>query len=148
VAVLEKPEGKMNKTLIIENEIIINIASGEPQSEPLEGQEYFVVPYEKYVSVGWIRDGGNWIDPNPPVIPEPEPITEIDSRRAKLALYEMGLYTTIQNTIDSMDIPAQINWKDATIWRKDDSLIQSISAGLGLTESDITELFEKAATLS
>jgi hypothetical protein len=64
---------KTMKTLHIQDNQIINISQGEPQSDPPEGQEYIVVPESEYVGVGWIRDGENWVDPNPPVIPDPPP---------------------------------------------------------------------------
>ena len=99
--------------------------------------------YQDWLALGNIPEPAD-------IIPE-HPITEIDMRRARLALLQTGLLDDVESAIAAMTgdegRAAQINWEYATVLKRNDALVGAIATGLGLTEADLDELFELAATL-
>jgi hypothetical protein len=88
------------------------------------------------------------------IIPEPEPIlppTEVDMAQARLALLSAGLLLSVQSAIDSLPSPdkevAQIEWEFRQTVKRTSPLVQSLASSLGLTESDLDNLFLVAKEL-
>jgi len=78
----------------------------------------------------------------PPVIPN-----VVTMRQAKLALLQQNLLNSINTAIDQAGEAAKIEWQYATEVKRNNALVQAISAQLNLTEQQIDELFTLAASL-
>ena len=74
----------------------------------------------------------------------PKPIREIDARRLRLALLELGLLDKVEAALSSLPKAAQIDWEYATTIREDYLLVVSLSEALSL---DITQIFDKAQSI-
>lgn len=83
------------------------------------------------------------------VPPEPEPISipqVVTRRQARRALALFGLLDAVQAALDAIPDPmqraiAQIDWDDATEFNRDDETLQMLSGALGLTDSQLDDLF-------
>jgi hypothetical protein len=75
---------------------------------------------------------------------EPKPIREIDARRLRLALLELGLLDKVEAALSSLPKAAQIDWGHATTIREDYPLVVSLSEALDL---DVTQIFDKAQSI-
>ncbi len=78
----------------------------------------------------------------------PEKVT---MRQARLALYEAGLLSKVQQAIDELPEPprmaAQIEWDYSGEMYRNREFVNILGQKLGLTEEDIDELFVKAAKI-
>jgi hypothetical protein len=74
----------------------------------------------------------------------PKPIREIDARRLRLALLELGLLEQVETALSNLPKAAQIDWEYATTIREDYPLVVSLSEALGL---DVTQIFDKAQSI-
>jgi hypothetical protein len=86
-----------------------------------------------------------------PTLEEHRAQTVCTMRQARLALHQVGLLSQIDSTIAAMDEPdrttAQIEWEYATEVKRDWPWVISLGTALGLTESQIDDLFALASTL-
>jgi len=75
----------------------------------------------------------------------------VSNRQARLALLQAGLLDTVNNTISTLGSPdaqaIQIEWEYASEIRRDSPLVVGLGAMLGLSEIQINQLFETAASL-
>ena len=74
----------------------------------------------------------------------PKPIREIDARRLRLALLELGVLDKVEAALSSLPKAAQIDWEYATTIREDYPLVVSLSEALNL---DVTQIFDKAQSI-
>lgn len=85
-----------------------------------------------------------------PVLPEP-PVTVVSMRQARLSLNQAGLLTDVQNAIDGLSEPdrtqAAIEWEYAGTVERSGPITQMLAGALGLTETDLDNLFTTAAGL-
>lgn len=87
------------------------------------------------------------------VVPrEPEPVPQaVAMRQARLALLQVGKLAAVDAAIDSLPEPdrtaAQIEWEYSQEVHRDKSFVQMLAPALGLSESDLDNLFRVAATL-
>lgn len=72
------------------------------------------------------------------------PIREIDARRLRLALLQLGKLAMVKTAISSLNEAAQIDWEYATFIKEDYSLVVALSTNLGL---DINAIFTLAISL-
>lgn len=111
-------------------------------------REYLIIddselPDRQYRYQWVIKDGAVVIDSN--IVNEmPKPIREIDARRLRLALLELGLLDKVESALSSLPKSAQIDWKYATTIREDYPLVVSLSQSL---ELDVTQIFDKAQSI-
>ena len=56
------------KTLIVQNNVVVNVGAGEPEGNAPEGFMFIVVPADMYVGPGWTlnEDGTFTAPPQPP----------------------------------------------------------------------------------
>lgn len=75
----------------------------------------------------------------------------ITNRQCKLALLSINKYQAVIDFIDSMSEPqktqAKIEWDYANEIERDNPLFLVVAAGIGLTSSEVDDLFELAKTL-
>jgi hypothetical protein len=85
-------------------------------------------------------------------VPLPTPsVRVVDMAQARLALLAAGHLATVNAAIAAMTGPqgdaARIEWEFRARVRRDSALTQTMAATLGLSETDLDELFATAATL-
>lgn len=68
-------------------------------------------------------------------------------RQARLALKQQGLLATVQANIDALSEDSQIEWEYAAVVERKSPLVASLGAALGLTETQLDDLFKLAITL-
>lgn len=113
-----------------------------------DGKEYLIIddselPDRQYRNQWRVSNGAVIVDST--IINEtPKPIREIDARRLRLALLELGLLDTVELALSNLPKSAQIDWEYATIIREDYPLVVSLSGALGL---DVTQIFDKAQSI-
>ena len=83
-----------------------------------------------------------WIAPDGYV---PVVVREIDARRLRLALLQMGLLDGVETSLSKLDRAAQIDWEYATNIKEDYPLVVALATNLGL---DTDAIFDLALTLN
>jgi hypothetical protein len=98
-------------------------------------------------NVGWTSDGTTHT-PGVPPTPVPQSVT---MRQGRLALLAIGKLDDVDAAINAMPEPQQsqsrIEWEYASTLDRNNPLVLSLGPALGLTESDIDNLFIEAAKL-
>lgn len=87
----------------------------------------------------------------PPPAPEPQIPNSITARQARLALHSIGQLANVQTAIASLPAGekevAEIEWEYASSIERNHSFVDSLAGALGLTETEIDELFILGATM-
>lgn len=135
------------KTHIIENGVVTNtiVATVEeaqaafPSATCIEATEG---------GIGWTYDGSTF---TPPVIDPIEPQqfipTVVSSRQGKLALLDAGLLDDVEAAVAASSRAVQIEWIEATEFRRDWPTLVALQGTLGLTDQQIDDLFIAASRL-
>lgn len=71
----------------------------------------------------------------------------VSMRQARLAPLQYGLLATVDAAIASGSEADKIEWGYATEVNRSDSLVQNLAIGLGLSETDLDNLFLLASSL-
>ena len=98
--------------------------------------------YREYLE--WLDEGN---EPAQPAAQESAPPRSVEMRQARLALLQFDMLDAVESTIAAAPKAAQIEWEFALTINRDYPLVQSMKASLGLSESQLDELFTLAATL-
>ena len=135
------------KYVYVENNKAVEVVSGNPFI-------IFVPHYaDKFVEttddckVGDEYVGGNWVTPTIAMtIPQ-----EITMRQARLSLLDTGLLVNVQTAINSLPEPdktkAQIEWEYSNALQRNNPFVITLGTALGLSSTDIDNLFITAAGL-
>lgn len=96
----------------------------------------------------WLADG-NELTPYSELDPTPKSVTR---RQARQALALAGKLALVQPAIENISDPlqkslAQIEWDDSTHFERDRPLLIQLAYSIGLSDSDIDDLFILADTL-
>lgn len=100
--------------------------------------------------------GFEWLDlpyqAPPEVLPPPPEVPQsVTMRQARLALHAAGLLTSVDVAIAAMSEPektaAQITWEYAQSVDRGFGMVPTLAAALGMTETQIDDLFIAAAQL-
>ena len=95
-------------------------------------------------------------DAQPPALPEYVPVVDpvpevVTMRQARLALLGAGMLTQVNTAVANMPgaagDAARIEWEFSSTVERNRPLVQSLTGELGLTESQLDDLFRLAATL-
>jgi hypothetical protein len=97
--------------------------------------------YQQYLA--WLAEG-NTPEPADPTTPQP---IIVSPRQIKQALDQVGLYDDVEAAIAAGDRQLKIWWSDATSFESNHPMVVSMAAGLGVTEQQLTDLFNLAKTL-
>lgn len=97
----------------------------------------------------WLAEGN---EPLPADIPPPPVITEVSMRQARLALLGAGLLGAVGTALSGIKDPmarqaAQIEWEYSTTVHRHGALVGQLAPALGITDSQLDDLFTQAATL-
>ena len=84
-------------------------------------------------------------------MPPPQIPTSITMRQARLALFQAGLLTNIDTTINSLPEPqqtsARISWDYSSTVERNNPVFIQLATALGLTSSQIDQLMISASQL-
>ena len=80
--------------------------------------------------------------PAPPYIP-----TSISPRQVRLILLNMGLLDNIEAMLAQLPREAQIEWEFAGSIDRESPLVQALIVQLGLSESDVDNIFTEASKI-
>ena len=101
------------------------------------------VPQRPSANHTW--NGSAW---EPAPLPVPDVVT---MRQARLALLQNGMLTQVKDAVAAMPgaagDAARIEWEFSSTVERNRPLVQSLISALGLTESQLDDLFRLAATL-
>jgi hypothetical protein len=90
----------------------------------------------------WVA-AGNTVDPYVP--PPPPPVTQVTCVQGRIALLNAGLLDQAQAAVTAAGGATAIWWQYATNWERSNSLLNSLGATLGLTSTQIDQLFIAAS---
>jgi hypothetical protein len=71
----------------------------------------------------------------------------VSIRQARLALLQLGLLSSVETAVVNANEATKISWEYTTEVRREDPLVQILSASLNLTPQDLDSLFILASTL-
>ena len=84
----------------------------------------------------WLAEGNT---PESADVP-PIPVREIDARRLRLALLQLGLLDEVETSLSKLGRAAIIDWEYATTIREDYPLVVALATNLGLDADAIFDL--------
>lgn len=132
------------RTAVIDGNKVVNVIEAEPGFE-LPG--FLLVPTDA-AGPGWSYVDGEFVAPEPAPEPVPQSVT---MRQARLALLGIGKLHDVDTAIDSLPEPdrsaARIEWEYSQEVQRHNGFVAVLAPALGLTESDLDDLFRTAATL-
>lgn len=130
------------KAAIIENGVVTNIAMVADEAFA-QAQGWVVSDTAK---IGDSYENGEFISPPP----DPEPVPQVVSRfQGRAALHKSGLLKQVETIIadPETDPMVVIAWQDATEFRRDSPTVAALAVPLGLSETDLDDLFRQAITI-
>jgi len=136
-------------THIIQNGVVFNTIVATPEEAQTAFPESICIEAVEG-GIGWLWNGTTLSAPAQPpeVITVPQSVT---MRQARLALHSAGLLTSVNAAIASMPEPdktaAQITWEFAQTVDRGFGMVPQLAAALGMTETQIDDLFIAAAQL-
>ena len=77
----------------------------------------------------------------------PGKVVSVTARQAELALLEAGWLDEVEAFIATLDRVAQIEWRRASVVKRDHPLIAAVQNQHGWTDADVDEMFSLAETL-
>lgn len=114
----------------------------------IDGDEYSVPDdmenRHRQMLADWEADGNTIAA----YVAPPAPIPQIVSRfQARAALYGAGLLPSVETAIAAADPLVQMAWVDAQEFRRDSPTILAMAGALGLTDTQVDELFTAASQI-
>jgi len=95
------------------------------------------------VQAGWEYNNGIF---SAPVVPVHVP-QSVTMRQARLALYNAGLLTAVNNAIANAGPAAGIEWEYSSVVDRDKDLVAQLQVALNLTNQAVDDLFIAAAQI-
>lgn len=77
----------------------------------------------------------------------PKTFAPITPRQVRLILLQNNLLDTVETLLTSQDRAVQVEWEYATYFERDNTLVCTMCAALGLTEEQVDKLFTDAVLL-
>jgi len=103
------------------------------------------IDYQQYLA--WIAEGNT----PEPYIAQPPPIPSTVTRFQALAVLAAGGYLdtvrTYINTLDQNNVQ-RLAWENATDWERTSPTLNALATMLGLTDTEVDDLFVAAAQVS
>jgi hypothetical protein len=129
----------MSKYAIIEDGKVVNIAKA---NEALADNWV----QSDSAAIGDLYDGTTFTRPPAPPTPIPQTVSRF---QARAALYQAGLLDQVETLMSdpATDMMAKLAWADAQEFKRSSPTIATLSAELGLTDTQLDDLFRQAATI-
>lgn len=140
-------DGIVRRVIVAEPDFLPHIADewGHIEALDTEGEQAL------NVGIGWGWDGSAFVAPAAPPQPEPLPPASVTMRQARLALLAYGILGSVDAAIDGMPEPdrseARIEWDYSNEVQRHNGFVAQLGPVLGLTETQLDDLFALAATL-
>lgn len=67
--------------------------------------------------------------------------------QGRVSLSEAGLLSQAEATVNNSDDKTKFAWEYALVWNRSSDMIKNLSVALGLTDTQIDDLFKKAQTI-
>ena len=105
--------------------------------------------WQEFITYQGLR---KWVDGavvpyDPPVVPDPLP-TVVTASQAKIALLNAGVLDAVEAMVMAHPYrPVRIWYADANQWERGHAYVQALGAELGLSDTDIDNLFVAASFL-
>lgn len=131
---------------IIKNGLIINRVVADDTWVNQDSETTSILETTQEYSIGGTLINGVYTPPVEPVIEIP-PVTVVSPRQARLALMKAGLLDQVEAAVTQAGTEAKIYWDYSLEIHRDAPLIASIGQSMGLTDSQLDDLFTQAATL-
>lgn len=130
------------------NNIVDNVIVWTQGDTVPEGFTAIELDDNHVVGAGWEWiSGTEFFDPTPVLPPQPFVPGLVSARQARLVLLNQGLLANVEAMIAQQDEATRITWEYATEFRRNDPLLISLAANLGLTDEEIDDFFIQAAGL-
>ena len=134
----------MKTFALVENNIVVNLVIGD-SAESFPDKEVILVQETAIPLVGWVYGVHGFEDPNPaPPPPVASLVPQSVSRfQARVALYQSGHLATIDAYMadPATSVIAKMAWQDAQEFRRQSPTVLSLAQLLGLTETQLDDLF-------
>lgn len=132
------------RAAIIENGVVANIAEAD---EGFAHEQGWIV--SEVAAIGDLWDGVSFSKPPAPPAPVPASVTR---RQAREALLNVGLLDDVEMAIavikdETERRRAEIYWMDSATFERNSAMLAQIGGRIGLSDTDIDELFIAAAAL-
>ncbi|PWE32788.1 hypothetical protein DDZ14_08560 [Maritimibacter sp. 55A14] len=130
--------------------VVVNVAEFDPDNIPGWAASWPKVT--DGAGIGWGWDGSAFTAP-----PAPDPAEALAAERAgmivskfqaKVALLQAGLLSQVETAIQSADAVTQLAWAEANEFHRDSPAIAALSAAIGLSETEVDDLFRAAAVIA
>ena len=83
-----------------------------------------------------------------PVFEAMPPPAVVSAAQARIALLAANLLTSVTAAVDLADDATKIWFEYATEWRRDNPIVEALGSSLGLSSSDIDDLFRAAGAVA
>lgn len=106
------------------------------------------IPPGKQVATSWLSYSGGQVSRNATFIDIPVVVPlSVTSAQGRLALFNAGKLDQVDTAISSAAKDIKIWYEYATIWERNNPILNSLANQLGLSSLDIDTLFISAATI-
>ncbi len=124
----------------IENGIVVNVI--EADERPDWAADW---PEAGGAAPGWVLEDDQLVPPPLPPAPVPESVSRL---QARVALMQEGLLSAVEAAVAQADILIQMAWSDALEFRRDSPAIVSLASQVGLSSSEVDDLFRIAKLIA
>lgn len=134
----------MKNYAVIQNNTVTNVIvwDGEGEFTLAPGMTLTVIEnLPSGVWMGWSLNNGTW---SPPVPPKPTVPVQITSTQARRVINAAGLRPSVEAAVAQADKATQDLWYTAEFIERDNPLVISLGAALGLTSKQLDDLFIQA----
>ena len=133
----------------VSNKVVVRSVSKDGMIADCDGLKLFAIEgYEedyKTLSGKWINTTTLQIENAPVIVTVPFSVTPA---QAKIALYNMGILDEVEAAVENHPYrPVQIYFSNATAWERANPYVIGLGYEIGLTDTEMDNLFILAATL-
>lgn len=122
----------------VENGKVVNVM--EADTKPAFASDWIETTT---ASPGWSYANGVF---SPPQVVEPVP-QSVSRFQARQALKQAGLYTAVDYAVSQANQRIKDAWKEANVFERDSPSIAALAQALGLTKTQVDDLFRAAAKI-
>lgn len=76
------------------------------------------------------------------------PAAEVTRLQVKMALMSAGLLSQVEEFVSQADDMTKLAWNEASVFRRDSTVLVTLASSVGMTEQQLDELFALASTIN